>query len=61
VRLSVPSITSIDVPSVRMGQLAAEILLRDLTAPEGRAASEPIRVRVEESLIVRESSAPPGS
>jgi DNA-binding LacI/PurR family transcriptional regulator len=59
VRLSVPSITSIDVPSVRMGQLAAEILLRDLTAPEGRAASEPIRVRVEESLIVRESSAPP--
>lgn len=56
IRLSVPSITAIDVPSVRMGQMAAEILLRQMAAEE---PPSPVRVRLDETLIVRESSARP--
>ena len=51
--------TAMDVPSVRMGQLAAEILHRSLSALDGAPTPEPIRMQIEESLIVRESSGPP--
>jgi DNA-binding LacI/PurR family transcriptional regulator len=54
VRLCVPSITAIDVPSIRMGHKAAEILLRLMAADE---PPRPVRVRLDETLIVRESSA----
>ena len=56
VRLSVPSLTAIDVPSVRMGQLAAEILLRQMSSAE---LAPPVRMRLDEMLIVRESTARP--
>jgi DNA-binding LacI/PurR family transcriptional regulator len=69
VRTSIPALTAIDVPSQRMGQIAAEMLLRKMKhamGPSGDAtnssdaAVETARVKVEESLIVRESTAPPG-
>lgn len=56
VRLFVPSITAIDVPGVQMGQTAAELLLEQM------ASDEPLprrQVKLPESLIVRESTAPP--
>lgn len=56
VRLSVPSITAIDVPSTRMGQMAAEILLRQMTSAD---PITPVRVRLDEALLVRESSTRP--
>ncbi|MGN6507518.1 MAG: LacI family DNA-binding transcriptional regulator [Tepidisphaeraceae bacterium] len=56
VRLSVPSLTAVDVPSVRMGEMAAEILLRQMSSS---VPVKPVRVRLDESLIVRESSGPP--
>ena len=56
VRLSIPSLTAVDVPSVRMGQMAAEILLRQMTNPVPEA---PMRVRLDESLVARESTARP--
>jgi DNA-binding LacI/PurR family transcriptional regulator len=62
VRLTVPSITAVDVPSVPMGEAAADLLLRQMTADdaaEGAAPPEPQRVTIEERLIARESSAPP--
>ena len=56
VRLSIPSITAIDVPSTRMGQLAAEILLRQMSSAD---PVPPVRMRLDEMLIVRESTARP--
>jgi DNA-binding LacI/PurR family transcriptional regulator len=56
VRLSVPSVTAIDVPAERMGRVAAEILLRQMSLEE---LGEPVRLKLDESLVVRESSAPP--
>lgn len=56
VRLSVPSITAVDVPAERMGRVAAEILLRQMSLEQ---PGEPVRLKLDESLIVRESSAPP--
>jgi len=55
VRLAVPSITAVDVPSARMGQVAAEILLRQMSLEQ---PGEPVRLKLDESLVVRESSAP---
>lgn len=61
VQLSIPSLTAIDVPAVRMGQVAGELLLRQMTeAANGQPLSEPVELRLEETLIVRESTAPPG-
>lgn len=78
VQLSIPSLTAVDVPAVRMGQVAAELLLRQMneqpavpagaraaietlgTADVPAAAWEPVEIRLEETLIVRESTAPPG-
>ena len=59
VRLSIPSLTAVDVPSMKMGQMSAEILLRAMTASEDGPPQLPIRIRLDESLVVRESSAPP--
>jgi DNA-binding LacI/PurR family transcriptional regulator len=73
VRLSIPSLTAVDVPSTRMGQVAADLLLRQMAAAAPAATAQadgdgaarrpppaPQRVRLDESLIVRESTAPPG-
>ena len=55
--LSVPSITAVDVPSIPLGETAADLLLHAISG--GKPA--PSRcVRVEETLIIRESTAPPG-
>jgi LacI family transcriptional regulator len=58
VRLSVPSITAVDVPSARMGQMAAEVLLQQMSAVE---PMQPVRLKLEESLVVRESTTPPAA
>jgi DNA-binding LacI/PurR family transcriptional regulator len=57
-RLWVPSITAVDIPSVRMGQVAAELLLRQMSSDASR---RPERVLLDESLVVRESSRPPAT
>jgi LacI family transcriptional regulator len=56
--LAVPSITAVDLPSTALGQTAAELLLREMS---GESAGEPRCVKIEETLIVRESTAPPGN
>ncbi len=56
-QLSIPSITAVDIPATRMGQVAAELLIRQMNAKD---AFEPVTVKLEETLIVRESTAPPG-
>jgi DNA-binding LacI/PurR family transcriptional regulator len=60
VQLSIPSLTAVDVPAVRMGQVAAELLLRQMNKEPGGQQSEPVELRLEETLVVRESTAPPG-
>ncbi len=55
-RLFVPSITAIDVPSVQMGQVAADLLVKRMVSEN---PPPPERTRIDESLVVRESSAPP--
>jgi LacI family transcriptional regulator len=57
--LSVPSITAVDVPSVPLGETAADLLLCAITNPGTPAPTR--SVRVGESLIIRESTAPPGA
>lgn len=60
VKLSIPSLTAVDVPSVKMGQMSAEILLRAMACvDDGTMPQTPVHVRLDESLVVRESSAPP--
>ncbi|WP_428939146.1 LacI family DNA-binding transcriptional regulator [Fontivita pretiosa] len=57
IRLSVPSITAVDVPAAELGKRAAELLLGRMS----QQSSDPLpRIRLEESLVVRESTAPPG-
>jgi LacI family transcriptional regulator len=53
--LSIPSLTAVDLPSTLIGKTAAELLLREMS--EGNAG--PRSVKVEETLVVRESTAPP--
>jgi LacI family transcriptional regulator len=55
-KLTTPSLTAVDVPSGAMGQAAAELLLRAINDKD--AASPRVR-KLEEKLIVRESSGPP--
>lgn len=57
VQLSIPSLTAVDVPAMRMGQVGAELLLRHMNMG---IAVEPVTVKLEETLVVRESTAPPG-
>jgi LacI family transcriptional regulator len=60
VKISIPSLTAVDVPSVKMGQMSAEILLRAMASlDDGTIPQTPVHVRLDESLVVRESSAPP--
>ena len=56
--LCVPSITAVDVPAIALGQAAAELLLHAIGA--GGTPAPARCVRMEETLIVRESTAPPG-
>lgn len=58
VRLAIPSITAVNVPSVKMGQVTAELLLRQMTSD---SPPPPEHIRLPESLVVRESSAPPAT
>jgi LacI family transcriptional regulator len=55
--LSVPSITAIDVPALPLGITAAEMLLKEMTSP---GEIEERSIKLPESLILRESTAPPG-
>jgi LacI family transcriptional regulator len=55
-RMSIPSITAVDVPSIPMGEAAAKLLLARM---KGEEPSLSRCVKLEESLIVRESTAPP--
>jgi LacI family transcriptional regulator len=63
-KMAIPSVTAVDLPAVRMGQIAAELLLKGLAAKAsnkpGEPPFEPSTVKLEETLIVRESTAPPG-
>jgi len=56
VSLAVPSLTAVDVPSAAMGQAAAQLLLR---AMRGEDLLGSRCRKLEERLIVRESTAPP--
>jgi LacI family transcriptional regulator len=57
-QLAIPSVTAVDVPSVAMGQIAADLLLRQMEAKE---PVEPESVLLTETLIPRESTAAPRS
>ena len=55
--LAVPSITAVDVPSLAMGQVAAELLLSQMESKETDEAQK--SVLLTETLIARESTAAP--
>ena len=55
-RLMQPPITAVAQPTVGLGQTAAQLLLDRL---DGRAPAEPVVRRLETTLIVRGSTAPP--
>jgi LacI family transcriptional regulator len=54
--LAIPSVTAVDVPSVTMGKIAADLLLRQM---ESKNTIEPESVLLTETLIPRESTAAP--
>jgi LacI family transcriptional regulator len=54
--LSVPSITVVDIPAGLLGQTVAELLLRQINSPQ---PGDRQCVTLNESLIVRESTAAP--
>jgi LacI family transcriptional regulator len=55
--LAIPSITAVDVPSVKMGQTAAELLLGQMN---GKENDQPTSIKLTETLIRRESTTAPG-
>ncbi len=55
-KLTTPSLTAVDVPSAAMGQAAAEMLLRAINDKDSVA---PRFRKLEEELIVRESTSTP--
>lgn len=58
VRLFVPSLSAVDVPSMPLGEAAAELLLHRM----GSAKRQPTqRITLEETLVPRESTAPPSA
>lgn len=62
ISLSVPSLTAVDVPSALMGDAAAQLLLREMNLDESSGDGEKYRPKcrkLEERLIVRESTSPP--
>ncbi|HOK94999.1 MAG TPA: LacI family DNA-binding transcriptional regulator [Anaerohalosphaeraceae bacterium] len=52
-----PPLTTIGVPSRQMGQIAAEMLLRQMEAAPGERPAE--HIRVQQELVVRSSTAEP--
>jgi LacI family transcriptional regulator len=61
VRLSIPSITAVDVPSLELGRTAAQELLSRMKSDGNGETPAPKRIRVDEKVIPRESTAPPRS
>ncbi|HEY7089231.1 MAG TPA: LacI family DNA-binding transcriptional regulator [Tepidisphaeraceae bacterium] len=57
-RLSVPSLTAVDLPSKELGQAAAELLLGQMSS-DGQPS--PQRIKLDETLIARESTAAPSA
>jgi LacI family transcriptional regulator len=55
-KLTTPSLTAVDLPSVAMGETAAKILLQAIS--DGKPVTPQTR-KIEEKLVIRESSAPP--
>lgn len=55
--LVVPPLTTVGVPSARMGMVAAEMLLKKIESPKEKSPSE--CVRLQEDLVIRASTAPP--
>jgi LacI family transcriptional regulator len=56
VSLAVPALTAIACPSVEMGEMTAELLLARMN---GENPPEPQSRRLKETLVARESTAPP--
>jgi LacI family transcriptional regulator len=65
ISLSIPSLTAVDVPSAAMGEAAAQILLHEMRGEgangEGNRddGAKPVCRKLEERLIVRESTTTP--
>ncbi len=61
IRLSIPSLTAVDVPSAAMGEAAAQILLHEMggEGTNGDGTTKPVCRKLEERLIVRESTTTP--
>jgi DNA-binding LacI/PurR family transcriptional regulator len=61
ISLSIPSLTAVDVPSAAMGEAAAQILLEEMSgdASNGDGPAKPVCRKLEERLIVRESTTTP--
>jgi DNA-binding LacI/PurR family transcriptional regulator len=61
ISLSIPSLTAVDVPSAAMGEAAAQILLEEMSRDElnGDGPMKPVCRKLEERLIVRESTTTP--
>lgn len=55
--MTIPSLTAVDVPAGAMGQAAAELLLTEMASEKPRGSR---CVKLEEALVVRESTAAPG-
>ncbi|HWB53773.1 MAG TPA: LacI family DNA-binding transcriptional regulator [Tepidisphaeraceae bacterium] len=55
-RLAVPSITAVDVPALPLGIAAADLLLQEMTT---ESPCEQRQVKLPETLVLRESTAPP--
>ena len=69
VRLSVPSLTAVNLPALELGRIAADSLLKQMAASPSSSSSSssngdevtdaPQRIKVDESLVIRESTAAP--
>ncbi len=55
--LVVPPLTTVGVPSAKMGQVAAELLLKQIESPKEKCPPECIKL--QEDLIIRSSTAEP--
>ena len=54
-----PPLTTVGVPSAKMGQVAAELLLKKIESP--REKSQPKCIKLQEDLVVRSSTAVPSN
>ena len=55
--LVVPPLTSVGVPSVKMGKVAAELLLEQIESPKAKVP--PIHITLQENLVIRSSTTEP--